>query len=42
MPSKGPGHRKTKKHHKLNEANYNRHKGKVKLTLADLRVQKGL
>jgi hypothetical protein len=41
MPSNGTGHRKTKKHSALNQANYDRHKGQVKLTLADLRVQKG-
>lgn len=40
MPSKGTGHMKTKKHCALNQANYNRHKGKAKSTLADLKVQK--
>ncbi len=37
MPSNGTGHRKTQKHHKLNEAHYERMKGVVPLSLSNLK-----
>ena len=37
MSSKGTGHRKTKKHHKLNELHYERIKGVIPLSLSTLK-----
>jgi len=37
MSSKGTGHRKTQKHHKLNELHYERIKGVIPLNLSNLK-----
>ena len=37
MSSKGTGHRKTKKHHSLNEEHYERMKGVIPLNLSNLK-----
>lgn len=37
MPSKGTAHCKTKKHHKLNVAHYERMKGVIPLSLSSLK-----